>query len=286
MQLSHDHPLLTDEALAEWNGGVTALCAALTAGPVLRHVAGRRLTMRVDGPDGPLLLKVFARPRARGNARRLDALARSAAAPFVPRAIATDDSGHVGLIEWTPGTPLDSLDADAVIDVAPAIGRVVRILHESGAELDRDWTVGDELHQLRRRAVPATVPLVDAVESAPDILALGLEPLVSAHRDLHPRQVVVDGGRIRLIDLDDAAQAPAGLDVGNFVAHVRRDAAIGRMPHEAVEGVIEGFLDGYGHCDESVSHWERLALIRLAGLAESRHERADWARELRSLCSV
>ena len=42
MQLSHDHPLLTDEALAEWNGGVTALCAALTAGPVLRHVAGRR----------------------------------------------------------------------------------------------------------------------------------------------------------------------------------------------------------------------------------------------------
>ncbi|MEZ5079957.1 MAG: hypothetical protein R2878_04705 [Thermoleophilia bacterium] len=116
MRLSHDHPLLTDGALAAWNGGVTQLCSALTAGPVLRHVAGRRLTMRVDGPDGPLLLKVFARPRARGNARRLDAFARSAAAPFVPRAIATDDSGHVGLIKWTPGTPLDSLDADAVID--------------------------------------------------------------------------------------------------------------------------------------------------------------------------
>ncbi|MBT9257921.1 glycosyltransferase [Phycicoccus sp. MAQZ13P-2] len=244
--------------------------AGLRLGRVLRRVAGRRATFAARRADGEaVVVKAFASPRARGNARRLAALADAGLSDVVPTALATSDDGCVGVVSFRPGTVMEDLSDDAWLDACAATGGVLRRLHDSGAALDRRWTSADECAQLLRRA-PAGCRDVAAAEAAaapPD------GTLVPSHRDLHPRQVVaVDGASgVCLIDLDDAALAPRGLDVGNMVAHLRREVVVGRRGLEVGEAAVDAFLGGYGDAPADLLAWERLALARLAGLAESRH---------------
>lgn len=272
-----DHPASGDAALAPWLDGARELCAVGQLGPVLRHVPGRRIAIRVETPGGSAVLKVYANPRARGNHRRLEELARTTAAGVVPASLGTDGSGHVGLVAWTAGTPLDLVESEELVERCRQAGRALAILHASGAQLDREWTITNELTQLRRQA---TVEAAELVEHAAAVAATLTEtPLVSAHRDLHPRQIVVGGAGVALIDLDDAAQAPAGLDVGNFVAHLRMDAANGHRPAPVVEDAVRAFVRAYGPVHD-LPVWEWLALVRLGCLASARHRRAEGALNL------
>jgi Ser/Thr protein kinase RdoA (MazF antagonist) len=90
------------------------------------------------------------------------------------------------------------------------------------------------------------------------------------------------------IDLDDAAMAPRGLDIGNLLGHLVRDRITGaRSVRSAVEA-SEAFIDGYGPCaelDEGVlTGWTVLAVARLAGLAQSRHGDATQRDALLAYC--
>ncbi|HEX4982707.1 MAG TPA: phosphotransferase, partial [Ilumatobacteraceae bacterium] len=235
-----------------------------------------------DGTDA--VLKVFASPRARGNDRRLAALAVSSANHLVPRSLGVDHGGHVSLISWSPGTVYDELSDTAFIAAAPAVGAALSRLHRCGVVVDREWTVEKELAQLVRRATTCNRPLIDSMIADTDAIAtVRNAPLVTSHRDCHPRQVVFDSGRPSWIDLDDCAMAPAGLDVGNFVAHLRRDAAIERRTADVTDAATEGFCRGYGELPTAAAWWERVSLIRLVGLAESRHHRPDWAAAIEGL---
>lgn len=277
-----DHPLLTDPALAPWSGTARALCGRGRFVRVLRHVEGRRVACLVETQHGAAVLKVFARPRARGNVRRLRLLAQSPARHIVPRPLDVDPSGHVSLVSWADGCIYERVDDETFVAAAHEIGAAMRALHDSRAALDRTWTYDDEIAQLRRRATASTrravEPLVETTR------ALGDEPLVPAHRDCHPRQVVVGRGP-RWIDLDDAALAPATLDIGNFVAHLRRDHYLGRRSADPTDAAIAGLLAGYGPVPGDLEGWTQLALVRLAGLAESRHGRPEDARRLLTLSS-
>ncbi|MGI8711243.1 MAG: hypothetical protein ACR2LA_09655 [Acidimicrobiales bacterium] len=299
MRWPADHPAVTDEALAPWRVGAEELCPEGTVVRVLRHLAGRRVATLVETRRGLAVLKVFASPRARGNDRRLASLGRSTASHLVPASLGVDRSGHVALIDWVHGEVFDQLPDDGFVAAAPVVGRALATLHACGAALDRRWTFEDEVAQLHRRATDATSAMVE--ETVARALPVAGAPLVSAHRDCHPRQVVATEGGVRWIDLDDAAMAPAGLDVGNFTAHLRRDQVFGDRRSLVTAAAVEGFLRGYrGHphhppSDEvdtgrlkppidmgngtadagDIEAWEELALLRLAGLAETRHQRPD-----------
>ena len=90
-------------------------------------------------------------------------------------------------------------------------------LQACGVLLDREWTALRESTPCPADSGPGGTAWSPPPPDAP----------VPAHRDLHAAQVVVAPGAVRLIDLDEAAMAPAGLDVGNFLAHLDRDAALG-----------------------------------------------------------
>ena len=222
-----------------------------------------------------MVIKVFASPRARGNHRRLEALARAGLTDVVPASLRVDDSGHVGVLDYRPGTVLDSVDDATFVPACAAAGRTLARLHASSAPLDRVWGHDAETAQLLRRAPASTRARAERAAALPVDEAA---PLVCTHRDFHPRQVVVDDGRpvrVAFIDLDDAAMAPAGLDVGNMTAHLRREAVCGRRTRAVAEAAIEAFLSGYGAPPADLVTWEVLALTRLAGLAETRHRRPD-----------
>lgn len=273
-----DHPILTDAPLRARMGGVAEVLTDWRLGSVLRHVAGRRIAVRVETADGPGVLKVFASPRARGAARRLRLLLGSHAAAVVPAIRGVDRAGHVLVTGWVGGVPLHELDGDRFVDACHGAGGALRRLHGSGARLDRTWTCHDEVAHLRRtlpQSLAHLLPLAMRV-AAP----LATSPLVSAHRDFHLKQAVAAPGGVRLIDLDDAAQAPAALDVGNFLAHLRADQALGTRSAAATGAARRAFLTGYGERCEHDERWEWLALLRLAGLAVTRESGREAAHAL------
>ena len=265
-----DHPAVADPALARWSAGADSICPDAEVVELLRYLPGRRVASRVRTGSQDAVLKVFASPRARGNHRRLAAIAATPAAGLVPAPLAVDESGHVGLVEFITGTPLSK---NRSIDAARQAGAVVRRLHDSGAVLDRHWSIGDELAQLRRTAGAQTR---DAIETAIERWAPETaDGSVPAHRDCYPAQAVLTSNGVRLIDLDDAAMAPPGLDVGNFTAHLIKEGA---SPE-----AVAAFLEGYGDVPADHSQWEQLSLARLAALAETRHGRPEDVRELLEL---
>jgi Ser/Thr protein kinase RdoA (MazF antagonist) len=220
------------------------------------------------------VVKVFASPRARGNVRRLRALAETEAAALVPTVIGSDATGHVLAVTFAPGVLPASLSDAQYPACLARVGAALRRLHDSGTELDRVWDWENEVTQLRRRATAATIEAVETVVTSTSWLAGA--PLVPSHRDLHPRQVVVAADRsVSFIDLDDAAMGPRGLDVGNMLGHLAQERICGGRSAAAARHAGEAFLEGYGPCldlDESVlTGWTLLAVARLAGLAESRN---------------
>lgn len=273
MRWPADHPLHHDEALAVFAAGVDELCPDATVRETFRYVAGRRVTTLVDVGGRPAVLKVFANPRARGNHRRLRALAVSGLGDIVPRSLGCDRGGHVGLISFRPGAVLDTLPDPLFVEASGLAGAALRRLHDSAAALDRTWTRTEEVQLLRKRAPQSMQHVLIGMDLESGAADDG--PLVASHRDCHPRQLVHTGAGVAWIDLDDAAMAPAALDVGNLVAHLTREAVIDRRAVAVATAAQEAFLAGYrwpaARCG-LLAQWVQLALLRLAGLAESRHD--------------
>lgn len=274
MQWPAEHPLRTDEKLRPWAGAAADLCDGARVVRVLRHLPGRRVATLLRLRDTYSVLKVFASPRARGNDRRLTALAAGPAASIVPASLGTDPSGHVHLVTYHAGVMLHQLpDADFVASCGRT-GAQLRRLHDCGVELDRYWGWREEAAQLERHALTSTLGRArEALLHPPD--AEGADR-VCAHRDCHPGQVVVEPtGDVRWIDLDDSAMAPRALDVGNMIAHLRREYLSETRDREVAVAAETRFLLGYGsHASlttAALDRWIEVALLRLAALAATRH---------------
>ncbi len=253
------------------------LCPEAEVIRVLRHLPGRRVTTLVGTGDGLAVLKLFATSRARGVHRRLIVFGESRAGFLVPRPLG-QRKGHLALVEFIPGTPLDQLADDSLVAAAGLAGRALRRLHNSGAELGRTWAVADEIAQLRRTAGPTTRAAVELAIARWTPPALGRN--VPSHRDCYPAQVVWTEIGVRFIDLDDSAMAPPGLDVGNFLAHLQMEALLDTRKKDATVAAMDSFASDYGSVPPALGPWTRLALARLAALAETRHKSVQRAKVL------
>lgn len=265
-----DHLLPGDDRLRDALEAARRHRPDITLTEVLRYVPGRRITALAVTRHDTVVVKVFHSPRARGNHRRLTALADAGLVDIVPTSHGCDTTGHVGVVGHRPGIELQEVPSSDWVVACRRAGIALRRLHESNADLDRTWTVDDEVAHLRDMSPEHVLDEVD--RAAAQAVVLAGAPLVPSHRDCHPRQLVVDGQHVAWIDLDDCTMAPAALDVGNMLAHLTREAVIGRRDPLLVTHARTAFLDGYGGIDSAhCRRWERLSLLRLAGLAETRH---------------
>jgi hypothetical protein len=280
MRWSADHPLLTDDALCPFEPAAAALVDGSRVVRVLRHLGGRRVATLVERErDGRLaVLKVFASPRARGNDRRLRMLAVGPAGSIVPSSLGVDRRGHAHLLSYHPGRELVELADGDFVASCRQVGAALRRLHDCGAVLDRSWGWPQEAAQLDRQALPSTRPAVDRLLAGANGIGSGGD-WVCAHRDCHPGQVIVEPtGDVRWIDLDDCVMAPRSLDVGNMVAHLRRENLRGARDVEVATAAERHFLDGYQAASTvplaGLDRWIDVAMLRLAALAATRHR--DW----------
>lgn len=270
------HPIFTDGALSPFAPAAEAAVPGGRVVKVLRHVPGRRVTSLVEAAGHRLVVKVHARPVAAAAGDQLRILAQaglSGVTPY-PRAVVAD--GHVAALTYHPGTMLHELEDRQLLGACVRVGAALRRLHDCRAALSRRWTVEDELARTAA-AVAAPGAALDALRERAE--ALPDQDLVVAHRHCRPGHLLVDGGgSVRLVDLDDVAVAPRGLDVGNLLAHLHRDGLRGVRRPAVAAAAGDAFLLGYGRAagldPSSLAWWRSVALVRLAGLAQHRRQDA------------
>jgi len=250
----------------------------LTMGHPMRLLAwrvGRRAVFRVATPDGSRICKLYRKDR--------ETLLRWRALPGephgtwrVPRLIDWEPEHLLLSIEDCPGSSLNTLwlagdgeprHGDRIADLLSWLASL-----PVSAELPR-YGVDHEVELLGRRLESFERMLRDPPRSAPGLTARVVQALreeparreTTCHRDLHDKQILLDGAQGALIDLDLLAAGPPALDPGNILAHLRlRDLQGARLPwKEIARRIVADAVPARG-IRNSLHRWTASTLLRLS----------------------
>lgn len=249
--------------VVEHDTALPALEALRAEGRLLAHRAGKRAVLRTAGGFVKVATPRATRTALARHAVLLDALAGAAPHRDRPDLVAvTGADVDAGVLRLHPADGTDLTAVLAAGDVVTAHRAGLRTAAASTA-LARCTAPDLPVHDLAAEAavlqrwtaeadafgvLPAGAARAAAV-AAEAVLALGPEPSVPAHRDLHDGQVLL-GERVTLLDVDTAALADPGLDAANLLAHldlaVVTGAAAQPVAHAVERGLWEGWRE-HGH---------------------------------------
>jgi aminoglycoside phosphotransferase (APT) family kinase protein len=253
--------LLPQVAAARWGTAVEpGTCSVSRVSYFPEHAYTARVDARLgDGRSWPLYAKTqFTSQGARTFAvlRRLWET-RATREQYLQhvRPVLYQDAASALWQEALAGSTLEALATQGRLSAALAarVGNGVAALH--GAALDiaglSSCSAASRLARLHEvlRVLAAVLPrsaararrLVARLErSAPH----GEAACSALHGDLHLNNILVESGRIALIDLDDLCRGPAELELGSFAAALVYRAQLHDEPVLA-ERAIEPFLEGY-----------------------------------------
>jgi Ser/Thr protein kinase RdoA (MazF antagonist) len=252
---------------------------------IVRHKAGRRCTLRYDVLIGSrrrperLFGKTFASERGPRVHKTVAAIAaaRACGEAALPEPVAYVRPLKLLLQRGVPGVPVRSSLLAGDRDLVVAIAEVLAALHASGVELDRRHGLADELDVLRSRLEQLARDRPRARQCLARIQAAALTPLEwrlrPVHRDFYHDQLLVDGGRLAVLDFDDAAMSEPAVDVANFLAHLRLLALEQPVRADAVHTAARAFRERCHDLDEGLDPslvllLESATLLRLACIHE------------------
>ena len=224
---------LTDDAAGADNRGAASSQTPCHGGArVLGYKPLHRCVLRgEESPAGDWIAKLYGGNRDTQVAETYAQLGDcDAAGPvFIPRPEQHDRPRRTLRWRASPGEPLlQSL----AIQPRPALVRqaaeVIAHLHGHDICWVQRHTPDDELAtagRWARFAASVSPALHDRLAQTLDGLRATAAKLpagayVPSHRDFYDKQILVDGERIALIDLDMACLAEPELDLGNFLAHL------------------------------------------------------------------
>ncbi|MBD2091517.1 phosphotransferase [Microcoleus sp. FACHB-1515] len=216
--------------------------AQLCAIRVMRHKPGRRCLIEYDLEVNRLPIQkitLIGKIRAKGTDVHCYQLQQalwnagfaddSEDGISVPEPIALIPNLQMHLQRKVPGTiATELLPQSNGIALAQRIAEAAHKLHQANIPPHRRHTMTDELNILRDRLsqvmqqyphwetrLQRILNLCDRLGAAtPEIKFCGI------HRDFYADQVLVDGSRLYLLDLDLYCQGDPGLDIGNFIGHM------------------------------------------------------------------
>ena len=253
--------------------GLPGLAAAEGAN-LVAHRPERRAVVRLSPPQAPTTYVKLVRPRR--LARTVTGARLTAAGVTTPAVQAVDErAGRVTFAEL-PGRMLYDLLGDPrttdahLATVSSAVGDALRRLHRTTVDLplpSHDATA--ELEVARRWVrLAAEHQLLDdraadlhrLLEAAEDQLAATRPTQALLHRDLHDKQLLLDGTDVGLLDFDLAAFGDPALDVANLLTHLQLRTHQGRCSTDRARTCAAAVLDGYGPVPGDWQH--RLAAYR------------------------
>jgi aminoglycoside phosphotransferase (APT) family kinase protein len=159
-------------------------------------------------------------------------------------------------LRWQGGQPgqalLDLPRAEAA-RLATPLGAQLAALHSTPVAAASELTravLYNRLVQITRLLGDALPDSRDTLKCAAEHLLDGLRwlddaALVTLHGDLHPRNVLADGDRLALIDLDDVHRGPALLELGGWVAEGMYRAVLEGGAPARDQQAWRALLDGY-----------------------------------------
>jgi hypothetical protein len=278
---------------------------------VLRHKPGRRCLVeyelaRPDPTAEPLF--VLGKVRARGADLRTHGLARrlmecgfgpgSADGVSIPEPLGVVPELGLWLQARAWGRPSTVLlpGSDGV-RVSGWLADALHKLHRAPVSPGRTHTISDEIATLQERLQaiasehPEWAPRLNRVVAACAREASGVEASAPSliHRDFYPDQVVVDGERLHIVDLDLCSWGDPALDVGNFVGHMVEQALRERGDPGALDGPAAALVERYAEragraATTAAGVYATLTLARLLGLSTRFPERRATAAALLDVC--
>lgn len=184
-----------------------------------------------------------------------------------PELVAADDDAHLLVTRYLPGRLVLDTDAVSEPDAYRQAGRLLSLLHAQPGRVDAEYEVNGNRQALTwldctHRIAPATVRRLRAlIESWPTPPA----DVVPTHGDWQPRNWLIDGGAVSVIDFGRADFRPAMTDLTRLAAsEFKNDATL-----EAA------FLDGYGADPRTPASWFRERVREAVGTAAWAYQVGD-----------
>ena len=275
---------LADARLPELGRTVSEALRRSDTLELLAWRVGSRAIFRLHDADGPRMVKVYRKDR--DVLRRWKLLRERPHDEWqVPRVLDWDKKRKRLEIEFCRGTSLNTkwLAGTADPEDGARVARLLAWLAET--EMPDDFPahpLDEEIRVLAERVPvfertlaepsPRAQPLFDRVVA--ELRALPEVAPVLCHRDFHDKQVLIDGDRGTLIDLDLAAAGHPALDVGNIIAHLRlRELKGAKLDWRTVAlPIAEHAKEARGIAD-SLPAWTASTLLRLALIYARRFRR-------------
>ncbi len=262
----------------------------------IRYKPERRYVARLDADGAPwCALKIYT-PAGYREARRPALGFLPGQVLRVPELVGKSDRQGTIATRWLSGRPLSESLLDPSFEVAnlATVGAALAELHgqqpkgllarpaqgvPSALRSLAEFT-GFLVPELASRSLDLAARLTSSLVETPASWS-------AVHGDFYAKQVLLDGDRVALLDLDQGARADPASDLGLFVAHLERDGLRGTLAPERIEALTCAFLEGY-----AVASGRRLpvALHTALGLFQLlhhpfRHCEPDWVERTESIIS-
>lgn len=172
--------------------------------------------LRLRTPAGDVVVKAAGEVMA-GHVPRGIAAGRELRGPGLPELLAASEPDRILALRFQPGELVQDTPAEDDPAVFAAVGRLLATVHGSAAPV-----VSDEYPRYRLRWLrdwlPRVTSLVDPalageLAAAVERIVAAPEPAVRTHGDMQPRNWLVDGDQVRLIDFGRYAVRPAYTDL-------------------------------------------------------------------------
>jgi len=263
---------------------------------ILNYKPSRRLTVRyrlypASGRGKTIFGKLYPTHGNQQNLQAQQALDEAMARHRTDRFSAAQIVGRIpdwNALLWrrVPGRSVfELLRSSELEESVRRVARCLGTLHDSGAQWYRTHDRERELSTVRCwvEAVSVADP-TRRMELGKAYLRLqetisraDTTSLVSSHRDFYDKQILIDGDRCTLLDLEVASRAEPELDVANFLAHLELRWLQGRT--QGVEPTAQLFVEEYSRAglrlDRARLQWYLASsLLRLACVYSFR---AEWA---------
>lgn len=219
---------------------------------------------------------------------------------LVPEPLGVVTEVHMIVQRRVAGEPLGRLlEGPAGLSLARRAADAIHKLHSTPSPARRRHTVDDELRILRQRLTGVAqdrpndrVRIERLLEGCVQLAARVRDGAVCGiHRDFYPDQLLADGDRLYLTDLDLYSEGPPALDIGNFVAHIdeyslRRFGDPDRLA-DRHDMLVERYLQLSGATTrEDIDIWTTLSLARHVAISTQFAERRPFTAALLDLCEV
>jgi Ser/Thr protein kinase RdoA (MazF antagonist) len=170
----------------------------------------------------------------------------------VPRVLAYSSSLHILVLQAIEGKRIADLQGDELEQGVHAMGRALGSFHSTPVNAEMQCFTRLDPDHLQEAAAtiafvrPEAAFLVQRLtERLCSTYMKTNSPAVRVHGDVHPKNGLLCGGRVIMIDLDQAGLAPAAADLGSFLAALRYEVITRSLPQARESVLAEAFLAGY-----------------------------------------